>query len=78
MAPERAFAMVRSGHDVYTPNWADAYSLAIRIDPKTPKNEIHKPREATRSGRDDVFFPHYHPGNDRRYGHIFYGDRGSF
>jgi len=75
---ERAFSMVRAGHDVYTLNQADAYSLATRVDPRTPKNEIHraKPHAPTRSGRDDVYFPHYHPGNNRIYGHIFFGHRG--
>ena len=75
---ERAFEMVRAGHDVYTSRENDAYSLATRVDPKTPKNEIHraKAHSPTRSGRDDVYFPHYHPGNNRIYGHIFYGQRG--
>jgi hypothetical protein len=78
LAAERAFAMVKAGHDVYTPNESDAYSLAARVDPRTPKNEIHraKPSAPTRSGRDDVYFPHYHPGNNRIYGHIFFGHRG--
>ena len=76
IAAERAFSMVRGGHDVYTLNEADAYSLARRIDPKTPKNEIHRPQQPTRAGRDDVYFPHYHPGNIHTYGHIFYGQRG--
>lgn len=75
---ERAFAKVKAGNDVYTPNEADAYGLAKRIDPGTPKNEIHRvrPDAPTRSGRDDVYFPHYHPGNNRIYGHIFFGRRG--
>lgn len=75
---ERAFAMVRAGHDVYTSSESDAYKLARRIDPGTPKQEIHRPRpqNPTRSGRDDVFFPHYHPGDNRAYGHIYYGQRG--
>jgi hypothetical protein len=78
VAVERAFAMVKAGHDVYTPNEADAYNLAARIDPRTPKNEIHRPKPdaPTRSGRDDVYFPHYHPGSNRTYGHIFFGLRG--
>lgn len=78
IATERAFALVRSGHDVYTPSESDAYALARRIDPGTPKQEIHRPRpdKPTRSGRDDVYFRHYHPGNNRAYGHIYYGQRG--
>ena len=78
VSPERAFAMVRAGHDVYTLHAADAYSLATKVDPKTPKDEIHRPNpnHPTRSGRDDVYFPHYHPGDNRIYGHIFFGRRG--
>ncbi len=78
VAAERAFAMVKAGEDVYTPNQGDAYSLAARVDPRTPKHEIHRAnaQAANRSGRDDVYFPHYHPGNNRAYGHIFFGQRG--
>jgi hypothetical protein len=74
--PERAFAMVRSGHDVYTLHEADAYSLARRVHPGTPKNEVHRAKMPTRAGREDVYFPHYHPGNIHSYGHIFYVQRG--
>jgi hypothetical protein len=75
---ERAFTRVKAGHDVYTPYEADAYKLAARIDPRMPKSEIHRANlhAPTRSGRDDVFFQHYHPGDDRAYGHIFFGNRG--
>jgi hypothetical protein len=78
VSPERAFSMIRAGHDVYTLNEADAYNLARRIDPRMPKNEIHRPNALTptRSGRDDVYFAHYHPGSNHAYGHIFYGQRG--
>jgi hypothetical protein len=76
ISPEVAFSKVRSGHDIYTLTEADAYNLARRIDARTPKNEIHRPQTPTRAGRDDVYFPHYHPGNIHSYGHIFYGQRG--
>jgi len=78
MSAEVAFAKVRAGHDVYTLRESDAYRLALRIDPKLPKREIHEPKAnaPTRSGRSDVYFSHYHPGDNRRYGHIFFGGRG--
>jgi hypothetical protein len=80
---EDAFRMVRNGKDVYTPNEVDAYRLAARIDGKrTKRDPIHRPtaEEEKRSGRDDIYFPHYHPGRTERhesdYGHIFFGHRG--
>jgi hypothetical protein len=70
--------------DVYTPARQDAKSLATDAFPGrvAPKFEPpHSPKEPTISGREDVYYPHFHPGglhpNDPGgLGHVFFGDRG--
>ena len=70
--------------DIYTLSRQDAKSLATdafpgRVPPKfeTP----HRPDEPTAHGREDVYYPHFHPGglhpNDAGgLGHVFFGERG--
>jgi len=70
--------------DVYTVARQDAKSLATDAFPgrMPPKFEPpHLPAEPTAHGREDVYFPHFHPGglhpNDvGGLGHVFFGDRG--
>lgn len=75
---EDAYRRVRDGRSVYTLSRNDALRLAIRVDRKPPKEEIHIPLGGALnpSGRWDVYFPHFHPGDDHTYGHIFFGERG--
>lgn len=58
---------VKFGRDVYTSRPSDAKSLAKKVNPFPPK--WHPAHEA-------VYFPHYYPGGQGRFGHIFYGTRG--
>jgi len=76
IAEEMALRRVRAGRDVYTLRDSDAFRLASKIQPGTRASERHLPKGETQSGRTDVYFRHYHPGNNRIFGHIFFGGRG--
>jgi len=75
---EVALQHVKAGHDVYTLNSEDAYRLALQVTHGKPVQEVpHHPRQASPTGRMDVYFRHYHPGGDHeQFGHIFFGRRG--
>jgi hypothetical protein len=80
---EVALSRVRAGKDVYTPERADAHSLAAQVRPDRPTDELpHSPPQPTRSKREDVYFRHFHPGGEHPTassggpGHVFYGQRG--
>jgi hypothetical protein len=70
--------------DVYTPAARDARSLATDVFPGRAAPEYdprHVPRNPTASGRQDVYFPHFHPGSlhpddPGGLGHVFFGERG--
>jgi hypothetical protein len=76
ISDETAFHNVKLGRDVYTVRESDAWRLATKIEIGTKPSERHLPKKETRSRRIDVYFRHYHPGNDHGYGHIFFGSRG--
>jgi len=79
-----AINRLRRKGDVYTLARQDAKSLAIDAFPgrDAPQFEPpHPPSRPTSHGREDVYFPHFHPGglhpNDPRgLGHVFFGARG--
>ena len=77
-----AIMRVRNGRDVYTLFRTDAKQLARDAARARPVEDFpHEPSTPTRSGRDDVFYPHFHPGGLHPNepggpGHIFYGERG--
>ena len=78
---EDAFRRVRSGKDVYTPAKQDAYRLATEVqEGRTPFEEIHRPKTPSPTGREDVYYRHYHPGGlhpgEGGPGHVFFGERG--
>jgi len=75
---ESALHQVKTGKDVYTLADEDAYRLAVQVTPGKPVQEDpHQPRQASPTGRMDVYFRHYHPGGDHdEFGHIFFGQRG--
>jgi hypothetical protein len=70
--------------DVYTLALQDAKTLAADAFPgrKLPEFEPpHKPERPTPKGREDVYFPHFHPGglhptDAGGLGHVFFGERG--
>jgi hypothetical protein len=79
-----AITRLKRKGDVYTPARHDAKSLATDAFPGRvlPKFEPpHVPPEPTTTGREDVYFPHFHPGglhpsDAGGLGHVFFGDRG--
>jgi len=75
---ERAFQEAKAGKDVYTLAKDDAYKLALQLNPGKPVQEgPHGPSKASPTGREDVYFQHFHPGGlHDRFGHIFFGQRG--
>ena len=79
---EDAMSRVSAGHDVYTLGKQDAYRLASHVAHDRPVQEFpHTPTGPTPSGRQDVYYRHYHPGglhpNDPGgFGHVFFGSRG--
>jgi hypothetical protein len=80
---EQALRLVRAGRDVYTMRAQDAKQLAKSAHPGTPVEENpHDPRRPTRSGREDVYYRHFHPGGvhpgdgPNAPGHVFFGERG--
>ncbi len=78
IAREDAFRRVRDGKDVYTLMQEDAYRLASSLHPGRPVEESpHAPPTASPTGREDVYYRHFHPGGlHDRFGHIFFGERG--
>lgn len=78
---EDAFRRVRAGRDVYTQAQSDAYGLAMSIvNESTDAEGPHTPPEPSPTGRTDVYYRHYHPGNlhpaQGGPGHVFFGARG--
>lgn len=78
---ESALRRVRNGGDVYTPNKWDAYRLAKAVSRRIEPDEIHTPRPdaPSPSGRQDVYFRHYHPGGLHHSdggGGVYFGGRG--
>ena len=77
---EDAFKRVRAGKDVYTPGKQEAYRLAADVLNGTPLEEIHKPNTPSPTGREDVYFRHFHPGGvhpgEGGPGHVYFGERG--
>jgi len=79
-----AIHRLRRKGDVYTLSRQDAKVLAADAFPGRVLPEFdppHHPTKPTRSGREDVYYPHFHPGglhpNDAAgMGHVFFGDRG--
>ena len=79
-----AIQRLRRKQDVYTLARRDAKGLAADAFPGRVAPEFeppHPPRQPTPSGREDVYYPHFHPGglhpNDPGgLGHVFYGGRG--
>src|SRR6266436_5730559 len=60
-----AIFRLRRKDDVYTPASQDAKSLATDAFPgrAAPTFEPpHSPAKPTPKGREDIYFPHYHPG----------------
>lgn len=62
-----ALLRVLRGDDVYTPADSDARSLA---------KDVQKGKPDWEGAHGADFYPHYHPGGNHGYGHIFYNDRG--
>ena len=70
--------------DVYTPRSSDAARLAKDVHPgKADWEGSHKPSISKHGEKDWDYdlpgnrrFPHFHPGGDHDYGHVFYGERG--
>ena len=75
---EDAFRQAKTGKDVYTFAREDAYKLALQLNPGKPIPEgPHAPPKPSTTGREDVYFRHFHPGGlHDRFGHIFFGQRG--
>ena len=79
---ENAVRRLMSGKDVYTPGKRDAYQLACQVAHGRPVEELpHAPVGPTPSGREDVYYRHYHPGGlhpgePGATGHVFFGERG--
>ena len=78
IAREEAFRQARAGKDVYTLAKNDAYNLALQLNPgKSIPEGPHDPPKPSPTGREDMFFRHFHPGGlHDRFGHIFFGQRG--
>ena len=71
----------RKQKDVYTPLASDAARLAKDVHPgKAGWEGSHVPRSPEKDWDYDLpgnrRFPHFHPGGDHDYGHVFYGERG--
>ena len=79
---EEALRQIRSAKDVYTPGKQEAYRLALTASGQTPLEESpHRPSNRSPTGRQDVYFRHFHPGgvhptDNRGIGHVFFGKRG--
>ena len=79
-----AIQRLRRKGDVYTPARQDAKTLAADAFPgRVPPtfDPPHVPGQPTAHGREDVYFPHFHPGGLHPYdagglGHVFFGGRG--
>jgi len=79
-----ALLRLRRKGDVYTHTRQDAKVLATDAFPGRafPKFEPpHAPEKPTPHGREDVYFPHFHPGglhpsDAGGLGHVFFGERG--
>jgi hypothetical protein len=78
-----AIQRLKRKQDVYTLARQDAKVLAADAFPgKVPTFEPpHPPERPSPRGREDVYFPHFHPGglhpNDPGgLGHVFFGNRG--
>jgi len=78
---ENAVRRLRAGKDVYTQGKEDAYKLANSVlNGKIAPEGPHDPRQPSPTGREDVYYRHYHPGNlhpeEGGPGHVFFGARG--
>lgn len=75
-----ALFRVRAGGDVFTPAASDAIALAKDVHPGRADWEgshVPRPNDWDHSLPTNRRFPHFHPGGDhKKYGHVFYGDRG--
>jgi hypothetical protein len=79
-----AIRRLQRKEDVYTPARQDAKVLAADAFPGrvAPKFEPpHRPENPTVHGREDIYFPHFHPGGRHPtdpggLGHVFFGERG--
>jgi hypothetical protein len=79
-----AIQRLKNKRDVYTLAFQDAKTLAADAFPGrvAPTFEPpHKPEKPTPRGREDVYFPHFHPGglhptDADGLGHVFFGPRG--
>ena len=77
-----ALRRVLIGGDVYTLQRSDAKQLAKDVLPNKPEfDRPHTPGPGTtRTSREDVFYPHFHPGGVHPRGggpgHVFFGKRG--
>jgi hypothetical protein len=84
IARAAAIRRLTRGQDVYTAGSHDAKMLATDAFPgrAAPVFEPpHVPSKPTRSGREDVYFQHFHPGglhptDPGGFGHVFFGQRG--
>jgi hypothetical protein len=83
ISSEEALRQVGSGKDVYTLGKQEAYRLALQAqNGRAPLEEPpHRPRNPSPTGREDVYFRHFHPGgahptDEGGMGHIFFGERG--
>ncbi len=81
LSREDALSRVKSGRHVYTLMKEDAYRLAAQAEHGRMTAEVHRPSRPTVSGREDVFYRHYHPGGRHLEGgdgpgHVFFGHRG--
>jgi hypothetical protein len=78
---ENAVRRLRVGKDVYTKSKEDAYKLANSVlDGNIAPEGPHDPPQPSPTGREDVYYRHYHPGNlhpdEGGPGHVFFGSRG--
>jgi len=83
ISEEEAFRRVEAGKDVYTPGKQDAYKLARRVDTgaRPLEQSPHGPPSPSPTGREDVYYRHFHPGSLHPSdpggpGHIYFGTRG--
>lgn len=79
---EDAMKRLLAGKDIYTLNKQDAYRLAVHCAHGQPVEESpHTPPKPSPSGREDVYYRHFHPGGlhpneEGGPGHVFFGGRG--
>jgi hypothetical protein len=79
-----AIERLKKKGDVYTLAMQDAKTLSLDACPgrRTPQFESpHIPSNPTATGREDVYFQHFHPGglhpsDPGGLGHVFFGERG--